>query len=216
MKSSLKYVMVLDVETGSLINSKVRAVYDAALIEMAVAVVNMETLEIEEEVSWILKPYKEDLLYTSEAEMIHGITKAIIDSNGVEEKKAFKEFKALCSKYKNPRHKAAICGHNLNGFDLDFIKNWFEFHEEDWESMIKWTFDTMAFAYISSLEQVDYKLHTCCGIYNIDLVDAHRAGADTRATAKLFIEFVKRLRGEGLSAAAQVEKKIRYREKFQF
>jgi DNA polymerase III alpha subunit (gram-positive type) len=215
MKSSLNYVVVLDTETGNLFNSKIKAFYDAALIEVAVAVVDCRTLEVVEETSWIIKPYKDDLIYSAEAEAVHGISKQIIESKGMEEKKVFKEFKNLLIKYKNPRHKAAICGHNLNGFDLEFIKNWFEFHDESWEDIIKWTLDSMMFAYLETLEQTDYKLHTCCSEHSIDLVDAHRAGADTRATAQLFIEFVKRLRGVGLSVNNTAEKTIRYRETFQ-
>lgn len=214
MKSSLKYIVVLDTETGGLFNSKVKAFDDAALIEVACVVIDCQELKIVEELSWILKPYKDDLIYSKEAEAVHGITKEVIENNGLEEKIVFKQFKQLLSKYKNPRHKAAICGHNLNGFDLEFIRNWFTFHNEDWESLIKWTFDTQAFAYMASDEQENYQLHTCCQNAGIDLVNAHRALDDTKATADLMIKYIEKLKGKA-NPVVEIEKKPRYREKFQ-
>lgn len=62
---------------------------------------------------------------------------------------------------------------------------------------MKWREDTLRYAYYANLEQSDYKLVTCCNEFGIDLVGAHRALNDTRATAKLFIEFIKRLRSVG-------------------
>ena len=88
-------------------------------------------------------------------------------------------------------------GHNFDGFDFDFFKNLFEFAGDDIEKYVKWREDTLRYAYYANLEQSDYKLVTCCNEFGIDLVGAHRALNDTRATAKLFIEFIKRLRSVG-------------------
>lgn len=216
MKTASKYVIIFDVESGGLPGKENRPFYEIALIEGTFCVIDMESLEIIEELDIMLPDeYKEGLIYQEQAEMVHGITKAIRQANGKPLKECYKSVLDLYKKYKNPRQGITMVAHNYN-FDKPFLENFFEYMGGNLSDHVKYWLDTMQFAHMAALEQVDYKLHTCCGIHNIDLVDAHRSSADTRATAKLFIEFVKRLRGEGLSAAAQVEKKIRYREKFQF
>lgn len=46
---------------------------------------------------------------------------------------------------------------------------------DDIDKYVKYYIDTMHWAHISSLEQENYQLGTCCQLAGIDLVDAHRA-----------------------------------------
>lgn len=216
MKTASKFVICYDHETGGL-PSKVKLPFlNIPLVETAMVVVDMETLEICEEVNFMYQyNYKEDLEYSPQAEEVHGISKQIQDANGLPLKEIYKAQVDLFKKYKNPRQGVTLAGHNATGFDFPFSKNFFEYMGGNIEDHVKYQIDTMQFAHMAALEQTDYKLGTCCNEYNIDLVNAHRGLDDTRATAQLFIEFVKRLRGVGLSANNTAEKTIRYRETFQ-
>lgn len=198
MKTSVKYVIISDTETGGLPSKDRRAVFDVALLEVSCCVIDMELLEIIEEYDNLIKPdYKDNLILSCEALAVNGIELDVLESSGVALQQVYKDLKSLFVKYKNPRHKAILGGHNFDGFDFDFFKNLFEFAGDDIEKYVKWREDTLRYAYYANLEQSDYKLVTCCNEFGIDLVGAHRALNDTRATAKLFIEFVKRLRSVG-------------------
>lgn len=215
MKTASKFVIVFDTETGSLPSKENRAFYEVALIEATFCVVDMEKLEICEELDVMLPDeYKEGLIYSPQAEEVHGITKAIRQANGKPLKDCYKSILELYKKYKNPRQGITMVAHNHN-FDKPFLENFFEFMGGNLEEYVKYWLDTMQFSHMAALEQSDYKLTTCCSEYGIDLIDAHRSSTDTRATAQLFIEFVKRLRGVGLSANNTAEKIVRYRETFQ-
>lgn len=214
MKTASKYVIVFDTESGGLPSKENRAFYEIALVEGTFCVVDMESLEIIDELDIMLQDeYKEGLIYQAQAEEVHKITKAIRQANGKPLKVCFKEITDLFKKYKNPRQGITLVAHNHN-FDRPFLENFFEYMKDDLSAYVKYWLDTMQFAHMAALEQVDYKLGTCCSNYDIDLVEAHRSNADTRATAQLFIEFVKKLRGTGTVAAA-TEKVVRYRDTFQ-
>lgn len=213
MKTSAKYVIMFDFETGGIPNKDLRAFYDVAAIEIALVVIDLEKLSITEEKSFIFKDnYKDGLIYTKEAEAVHGITKEMREENGVELKTIYKEICNLFKKYKNPRQMCHMGGHNIS-FDIPFLKNFFEFMGDNIDNYVKFYSDTMLFAHMSALEQENYQLHTCCQLNGIDLVNAHRALDDTKANALLMIEYIKKLRGEG-SSSKKEEKKSRFRETF--
>lgn len=216
MKTASKYVICYDFESGGLPSKEKPAFLAIPLVESSMVVVDMESLEICEEKSHMFEyGYKEGLEYQSQAEAVHGISKAIQDANGIPLKTIYKEVCEIFKKYKNPRQGITLVGHNACQFDFPFFKNFFEYMGGNIYDHVKFQLDTMQIAHMAALEQTDYKLHTCCAAHNIDLVNAHRALDDTRATAQLFIEFVKRLRGEGLSITEIKEETVRYREKFQ-
>ena len=198
MKSSSKYLICYDCETGS-IPSKDKPAFDTiALIEIAFAVIDMEKLEICEEISMILPhDYKEGLVYSAEAEAVHGITESIQNEKAISLKEAYKKCLDIFKKYKNPRQLCTLCGHNIVGFDNAFLENFFKFMGDDLSKYVKFSLDTMQLAHMAYTESENYQLHTICDKEGIDLVHAHRAGDDTYANALLMINFVKKLRGEG-------------------
>ena len=72
----------------------------------------------------------------------------------------------------------------------------------------------MQLAHLSALEQIDFKLGTCCQLAGVDLVEAHRAQNDVDANALLLISYIKKLRGEGQTQLSN-KKKIRFRNTFE-
>lgn len=212
MKSSVKYVIVQDYETGGLPNKEMRPFLEVALCEVALVVVDMQSLTIVDEYQSLFKPhYKSGLIYQQEALNVNGLTMEMMETSGEDAKIIYKDIKGYFLKYKNPRHGAIICGHNYTGFDHPFTVNMFDYFGDDVWSYVKWVEDTQKLAYYASLEQSDYKLSTCCMENSIALTDAHRAIHDTRANAQLFISYIKRLRGEGVDKKESV-----FKEKFQF
>lgn len=215
MKSSFKYAIVYDFETGGLPSKEKLPFYNIPLVEVAAVVVDMTTLTVCEEVSMIFPyGYKEDLEYQPQATEVHGITKEIQEAKSIPLKEIHKTLVKMFSKYKNPRQGCTLVGHNIVGFDNPFFRNFFESMDDDIDKYVKFYWDTMNIAHAAALEQENYQLGTCCHIEGIELVDAHRALEDVKANASLFIKYIKRLRGEGLE---RTEKKaeVRYREKFQ-
>ena len=72
----------------------------------------------------------------------------------------------------------------------------------------------MKLAYYRHTTQENYKLGTCCKAEGVELVDAHRALADTKANALLMVQYLKSLRGTGEAVTAKAFKKSRFRESF--
>jgi DNA polymerase III alpha subunit (gram-positive type) len=209
MKSPYCNYISCDVETGGLINSKKLAVYDIALTEIALVAIN-DSLEIVEQKSWLIKPYSNDLEYNEEAAKVSGITKEMCVKQGQDIKIVCKEAIDFLKKYKKGTSLPIIFGHNFVNFDSEFISNMFELCKED---LMKYVNpvpeDTMKWARLCWTESTNYKLGTCCENAGITLVDAHRALTDTISTAKLWIYFMKNLRGLNTNINNKEEKRFR-------
>lgn len=216
MKTNAKYVIVGDFETGGLPNKNLKAFYDVALCEVALCVIDMEKLEIIDEYNEIFAPhYKEGLTYDPGAFEATGMSMELLENKGIPLKEIFRSMKDIFKKYKNPRQGCTLCGHNWVKFDMPFLENMFEFMGDDIYNYVTFTVDTMMMAHWSSLEQTNYKLGTCCELNGINLVGAHRALADTRANAELLIEYIKKLRGEGVNFVnSGNEENVNFREIF--
>lgn len=216
MKTSAKYIIVADWETGGLPNSKQKAFFDVPAVEWAMSCIDLEKLEIIDRYSAILPyNYKEDLIgYSEEVTAVHGITKEMQEANSVPLKEIYKTLKSWFSKYKNPRQLCTIAGHNFVTFDKPFLENFFIYMNDDINNYVRFWLDTMQLAHLSALEQIDFKLGTCCQLAGVDLVEAHRAQNDVDANALLLISYIKKLRGEGQTQLSN-KKKIRFRNTFE-
>jgi DNA polymerase III alpha subunit (gram-positive type) len=218
MKTACNFVIVYDFETGGLPSKEKLPFLNIPIVELAMSAIDMTTLEIVDRVDMIFPyNYKEGLEYQPQATEVHQITKTIQDANGIPLKQCYKTCKEWFAKYKNPRQMCTLAGHNIVAFDNPFFKNFFEFMGDDLDKYVRFYIDTMQWAHISALEQIDYKLGTCCQLADIDLVDAHRAQNDVDANAGLFISYVKKLRGDVVAQqqSSQTEEVVRYRETFQ-
>jgi DNA polymerase III alpha subunit (gram-positive type) len=110
--------------------------------------------------------------------------------------------------------KPILVGHNITGFDNKFLEKMFEYGNKNlWDVVDKNVEDTM---YLSRYKWYDdsianFQLTTCCNKAGVELIQAHRALPDTKATARLFIEHIKSLRSQG---SVQETKKVRETFKF--
>ncbi len=215
MDSPYNSFVVVDVETGGLISQTKKAVVDVALTEIALVLVSKE-LEIIDQTSFLIKPYKEGLIYDKGAEEASGISREMCAEQGVELATAFKGVTDFLKKAKQGGKLPVILGHNFLKFDAFFIENLFEFCKEDMNKYMQGApEDTIKWARLAWPQSNNYKLGTCCDNAGVTLKDAHRALTDTIATAHLWIYFMKRLRGEGQITANSEASSVTFRASFE-
>jgi len=217
MDSPYRNWISIDSETGGLPNGKdKKAFLDIALTEIALVSIN-QNLEIEDKASWLIKPYKEGLIYDKGAEIASGISKQMVIEQGFELPIVLKGMIDFFKKNKVGGKLPIIFGHNFIRFDMPFIINMFEFCKEDLSKYIQPEVeDTLKWGRMCWTESNNYKLGTCCENAGITLMDAHRALTDTCATAELMIYFQKRLRGEGQVTITETTTTTKtFREQFQ-
>lgn len=219
MKTQCNYVIFFDFETGGLCSKEKKAFYDVPIVELALVVIDMYTLNIVEQVSLIAQPdYKEGLEYSAKAIETHKITLEMQRENGVDIKEIYKKTVEMFKKYKNPKQMVTLGGHNIMSYDMPFMRNMFEYFGDDVDNYVRYYYDTLSMAHIAALEQDNYQLATCCAVNGIDLIGAHRALADTAANAQLFIQYVARIRGlmQNNSSNKEAGNEVveRFREKF--
>lgn len=213
MDSPYQNFIVIDTETGGLPNKTKKAVFDIALTEIALVVVSKD-LEIIDQYSWMIKPYKDDLIYSEEAAKASGITKSMCEEQGLDIKEVCSNVVDIFKKYKVGSKMPVLLGHNFIKFDSEFMINLFDFCKLD---LLKYVNpvpeDTIKWSRLAWTESVDYTLGTCCENAGITLQNAHRALTDTVATAKLWIVFMKRLRSS--SIVSNEGKTNSFRKKFE-
>ncbi len=86
-----------------------------------------------------------------------------------------------------------VAGHNIDSFDVPFLRHWFKRLGHDWTPIDYQTLDTLClarwrdFVYRSQGQQYAHnlKLATLCEFYEIDLVPTHDAMADVQANVLL-------------------------------
>jgi DNA polymerase III alpha subunit (gram-positive type) len=201
-----------DVETGGLLTATKKAIFDVALTEVALVAVN-ESLEITDSKSWLVKPYSDKAEYNKGAEMASGISKQMCEEKGEDIKIIHSEIRTFLKAQKSGNRLPVIFGHNFLNFDAHFMINLFEYCGDDLMKYVQdEPEDTLKWARMRWKESNNYKLGTCCENAGITLIDAHRAGSDTYATAQLWIHFMKNLRGENTK---QLEPTKRFRANFE-
>lgn len=200
--------IVCDVETGGLPSKlKKEAVTEVALTEIAFVVLDNSTLEIVDKVSWLIKPYSDSLVYDPYAAKVSGIDKKMCEEDGQDIKEVYKEVVAFLKKYVKGKKKAYLVGQNIINFDLEFIDNFFELCGGDaskfFDPDIK---DTQNVSREKWCDENKHNLGIICERLNIPYVHAHRALPDTIMTAKVWVAFMKLLRGGGEVVKKEVEK----------
>ncbi len=186
---NLEKIAYFDVETGGL------DPHEHGLLQIAL-IIEVDGL-IKEQDSWFVRPYPQDKI-DRDALQINGIEQEAIET--------FREPRALLRDVILPmltRHidrfdrsdKFTPAGYNVR-FDIDFLRQWFfKGGEKYYGSYFNYRFiDPLPLLYWLCLERrivlPDYKLTTVCNHLGIDIVDAHDAMADIRATR----EVIKHLR----------------------
>lgn len=198
--------VVFDLETGGLSHEK------NPVLEVAMFVLD-SNLEYGDEYDSLIKPYG-DLAIQQQALDANGIDLSIVEKIGKDVDVAVNDIIKFLQKQKSGKEKPILVGHNIDKFDIPFLDAMFTFCKKDLSKYVNdnFTIDTMWWSRICWQESPNYKLGTCIQNAGIELVNAHRAVADTKATRELLKKFLKGLRGEGV---AMVEEK-RTRESFQF
>jgi len=211
MKYNNRFI-ALDTETGGLISKAKLATIDVALTEIAVVVVENEDLSIIDKQSWLISPYDEKLIYTSDAERVSGISKQMCINEGLDIEFVYKSLAKVLKANKVGSRKPILVMQN-KGFDTPFIENMFAIFGDSLDKYIERVEDTLDMARFKWPEKPNYKLGSLAEYAGIDLVAAHRALPDTITTAKIWIHFMKCLRGEG-EQTQQEESVTTYRENF--
>lgn len=214
--------IIMDFETGGLDPQK------NPVTEFAAISVDGDTLKEISSVDVLVKPYDNNLEYEQEALTATNISMELIQSKGLE----FKKFiEAICNFFKESnihshiRHRPILVGHNIT-FDIGFLQQIFDRTSKKLESFVagKTDFygnfvpeyiDTLRlckFAWGSDTEFTSYKLVNCIQKANLELVGAHRAMNDVRATKDLLISHIQKLRSSGTGE----EKVSRVRDYFKF
>lgn len=181
-----------------------------------------------------IKPYAQELglKYTDAALQFTGTTMADLEAGET----VHKVVNELCKLFKmanTGRHVAyypVLVGHNID-FDIPFLQFMFDYTGQDLSKYLmgkkdhKGIFrpsgiDTMWLARMHDpLKQKmeNHKLETvaaCCGV---ELIDAHEAMADVKATTEVANYFAKSLRGEQVAMIQNVEEQEeRFRKTFEF
>ena len=204
-------LIVYDVETGGFKAS------ENPICEIALVVVDVQTLEIVEKYCKVVAPYTLSggvaPIYTPGALKVNGLTMSKIEA-GTPRNQVVDEIVAIAKKYSDRTSKPILVGHNIDKFDNDFLIELLQPAKLNVFGQIfsPMRYDTLGLSTFrwANGETVDHKLGTVCSKIGVDLLDAHSALPDTEATAKLMIDFIKAMRGQGSSSVQEVqESKVR-------
>ncbi len=198
--------VVFDIETGGL-NYEKNPVLEVAMLTLT------NDLENGDEYNSLVKPYG-GLIIEKAALNSNGIDLDVIEKIGKDVDVVVDE---LCNFLKNQRvgkENPILVGHNIDSFDIPFLSAMFEFCKRDLSKFVndKFTIDTLWWSRICWQESPNYKLGTCIQNAGIELVNAHRALADTRVTRELARKFIMNLRSN--SSNSTEEKRFRYSFEF--
>lgn len=151
--------------------------------------------------------------YNPQALQVTGISREMIESEGLPYDEAFSEIKEMINRHTVGNSKPIIVGHNIgslprriikgkevgpDGFDNPFMEILFKDNDDDWfYSINDEIIDTLKWARLKWTELPNFSLGTCANEVGLTLKEAHRALPDTVANAKFFIKMFQHLRGEG-------------------
>lgn len=212
-------IAIWDLETGGL-------KYDThALAEIAIIIINSETLEEIDRYEAIVAPYKlpngEMVQYDQRALDYNGLTMRKIEA-GEDARTVAKSIESLCKKHKvklrGNAGKLISSGHNIDEFDIPFFKFFLSIFKVDYYSLFqKSSLDTLLITRMrwpKDGEILNHKLGTACEKAGVDLIDAHRAMNDVEANTNLVKYFLSSLRQSGGSIAIETEERPRVRFRF--
>jgi len=152
-----------------------------------------------------------DKCYAPQALEVTGISRKLMEDEGVEFYEAFTKIKEVFDSNKVGNSKPIICGHNIIKFDNPFMEVLFSDNKEDFNKHIdeSMKIDTLYWARLRWFEMPAFNLSTCCNEVDVTLKGAHRALPDTISNAQLFIKFMKSFRGEGSQESNYIRRKFK-------
>lgn len=217
-------IICLDFETGGLKPTKNPA------LEIAYEAFELDSYKTILEFESFIEPYN-DLDIDQKALDVNGITYAqIATGRPVKEivKKLEEDFKNAHTNG-NFRMKPILLGHNF-GFDVGFLcyifnlckadlGKYFDCNDDAFGNSIPKFIDTQVLAkqkWANDPKMTKYNLSACCQKAGIEIIDAHRAKNDVKATKELFFYLTNGLRSGSTIATQENTKHTRLRNYFKF
>lgn len=208
------YFVVFDLETGGL-TTKGEC---SPITEIAMVVVDNQLNDVVE-YSTLIKPYVDPSKYTKEALAVSNITLQMCEEKGVEASVAAKQIIDVLKKAKLPTggKKPILVGHNIDSFDIPILDYFLTLFKHDLSKVAEssCSIDTKWWGRLAYPDLPGYTLSDCLTKEGIDNAQSHRALGDTRANKELFVNMMKKLRGEGV-LFVESENKERFRKTFRF
>ena len=215
-------IAIWDLETGGLKKDK------HAVAEIAIIIINSETLEEVDRYEAIIAPYElpngEMVQYDQRALDYNGLTMRRIEA-GEDPKTVARAVRDLCKKHKigfrGGNGKLIPAGHNLEAFDIPFFEYFLSLFKIKYSDLFQtWSLDTLwvtRLKWVADGSILNHKLGTACETAGVPLIDAHRAMNDVEANTELVRFFLRLLRGDGRSGeAVMATVKERARATFKF
>lgn len=117
-------ILAFDVETSGISKNRDNPADGCQIVSIGMIVANASTYEVIEKKYLEIK-WDGTSIWSEIAESIHGLTKAYLEINGMDQEDAVFEIGNFILKYW-PLHTPIHClGHNLIGFDIPFLKGLF-------------------------------------------------------------------------------------------
>lgn len=193
MISPVHNFVVFDCETTGLFKEK------HAIVEIACCAIDFDLKDLKEFETGIMRVY-DNREINDGALNANGITREQI-AKGNDPKE---QIILLCNYLKSMavgKNKPILVAQNGDKFDIPFLDNMFTTLGQDLSKYVNTdlTIDTLWWGRMRWKELTDFKLAQLCSAAGIELIDAHRAMNDTRATKDLFKYFMTSFRSEGSS-----------------
>ena len=208
-----KNITLFDVETGGL------KWHETPITEIALVNFDLSSFKVNWEWQTYVKPYAGLKINPIVLEKTMVSMKDV--SNGMESKDVVKKlielFKQSNTAGGKDIGKTVFCGHNMIAFDSKFIEKLFQTEEKNvWDYVDSSQHDTMVMARNAWPNGEKNSLGECCKRIGYDLVGAHGAMADTRATFELFKYLSNRLRMAGGVTSVATDGTKNHRKYFNF
>lgn len=200
-----------DLETGGLIKQGITP----PITEIAIIVLDND-LKVIQEYSSLVKPHYDSSKdrYEQVALDVSHITMEMCEREGKEASVVAKEVKEVLTASKGEK-KPILCGHNIDSFDIPILDDFLSLFKIDLSKLVEtsMTIDTKWWSRLKYPALAKYDLGHVIENSGIELTQAHRAMADTKANMLLGVNMIKCLRGE---LGVKEEKRDRDTFKFQF
>ena len=201
------YFCVYDIETSGLSPGKPEEI-KSMIMEFAAIILDPNLVEVER-VSYYIKPYTENPIYSPQALAVHNIPVEKTIEEGIELANFVNNVVNLFKKYSGgARKKMVISGHNIIKFDNSFMKVAFELYKKQFEDLYEFEIDTLIFSHLKyghKDDMLNFKLGTACSKEDISIIGAHRAMKDVEANTKLLIKYLTDLRSDSSSVIEDKE-----------
>lgn len=127
---------------------------------------------------------------------------------GINWKDATGKIKELIARHTHGTHKPIIAGHNIKGFDNDFMIKLFADCGFDFLKLVNtFMIDTLEWVRLRWPVLSAFSLGVCCNAVGLTLKEAHRALPDTIANARLLIKLLESMRSDGTGTGQEYKRR---------